>query len=231
MSHRSITKAAELLGISVENVYLESNGDGAWRLPAKNQWKSVEDAVLDFYRENGWGGFSGEADTILTTLKAASFSLLPTRFRSTFIEAIYAQNLAFSHDKVPVDEPIRNIENSTREQIIHNLSVMYSPEVLTTEWGTNDTNHATFFPNVTPEDALQLYDVLGKGRLTQIAREFAKSPYDYRKGWPDLTLFRGNELMFVEVKTMTDTIRASQRKTVSDVLVRLGLAVHIVIAC
>jgi hypothetical protein len=55
---------------------------------------------------------------------------------------------------------------------------------------------------------------------------FMRNPYDFRAGWPDLTIARENELRFVEVKT-TDKLHSSQKNTITEVLKPWGASVSV----
>lgn len=69
------------------------------------------------------------------------------------------------------------------------------------------------YPGVSAELLAGIVNALGTERRTTIMRRFATAPYEYRSGWPDLTLIRGNELRLVEVKT-SDRLHRSQLRWV-----------------
>ncbi|EGA7539754.1 VRR-NUC domain-containing protein [Salmonella enterica] len=54
-----------------------------------------------------------------------------------------------------------------------------------------------------------MFDTVGREKLFELAKVFAANPYQYRSGWPDLTLIRDKSIKFVEVKT-TDNLHKSQ---------------------
>ncbi len=91
-----------------------------------------------------------------------------------------------------------------------------------------DLEPLDFFPHLREWHFLELFEHLGRERLHDIAEVFSRDPYEYRKGWPDLTLWRDGEVVFKEVKAPGDQLHASQRKTIRDVLVPLGYSVTIV---
>ncbi len=70
---------------------------------------------------------------------------------------------------------------------------------------------------------LPLYKVLGRKSLVKIAEKFKKDPYEYRKGWPDLTLWKDDKLIFCEVKGPNDRILNSQRTIIDDFFHELQL--------
>jgi hypothetical protein len=76
------------------------------------------------------------------------------------------------------------------------------------------------------EEALAaIWRAMSPSRLGQLAG-FIFQNQDYRAGWPDLMLARGDELRFVEIKT-TDKLHTSQKTVVSKVLKPWGATVSV----
>lgn len=97
-------KTAKALGVNLIHLPLVAgNSKKEWRSPITGKFELVETAVLDYYLNDGWRGYSGEGGLILNLIKAMSFPNINIRNRSTFIEAIYAQNVAFESDRFEVD--------------------------------------------------------------------------------------------------------------------------------
>ena len=59
--------------------------------------------------------------------------------------------------------------------------------------------------------ALELLAVAGVDLLHRIATIFATNPYEYRRGWPDITMWKDGQLRFVEVKAPGDRLGKSQK--------------------
>jgi hypothetical protein len=59
--------------------------------------------------------------------------------------------------------------------------------------------------------------------MHRIASKFAQAPYEYRRGWPDITMWKGSELRFVEVKAPGDKLQQSQKTIVNEFAKPLGL--------
>lgn len=78
------------------------------------------------------------------------------------------------------------------------------------------------YPRVKFSFALELFSVINGERLLEIAQCFARKPYEYRSGWPDLTVMGKRGLRFVEVKT-TDRLHDSQMRFATEVASPLGL--------
>lgn len=207
-------KQAQRFGIEHEVVHLDGGGKD-WRFHRSEAYKPVELAVLDHFHAEGWHGCAAEGGLILTLIKAASFKALPVRHADTFIEALYAKNVAFPEDRFEHGELLAAIEQASPEQIARNWAVIAA--------SAGDTPR--FYPRVQRDHVVGLFNCLGGSGLRPIAELFAAASYGLRAGWPDLTLWRGDEVRFVEVKAPGDSMHASQARLISTVLVPLGLRV------
>lgn len=208
-------KQASRLGIEHEVVELERAAAKGWRFRPDIPMSGVEVAALDHYRHEGWSGAAAEGGLILTLIKAASFDPVPARLGDTFIEAIYAQNVAFDEDCFTHRQLLTTIRKASRKQIEANWKVLSATAGQT----------PAYYPSVRSEHVLELFDHLGVDRLHAIAERFATASYDLRAGWPDLTLWRDGEVRFVEVKAPGDSTHASQARLTSNLLVPLGFRV------
>ena len=206
---------AERLGIKHERLRLETSGPKQWRFASTDAFRTVEEAALASFLSDGWSGAAAEGGLILTLIKAASFARLPARSADTFIEALYQQNVAFEEDRYDAANLIEAVRGADLAQLEANWSVICA---------TAGTTPA-FYPRVTWDHVSGLFSALGTERLAKIAQLFAAAPYDLRAGWPDLTLWRGKELRFVEVKSPSDQMHASQARLISTILVPLGFDV------
>lgn len=68
------------------------------------------------------------------------------------------------------------------------------------------------YPGLTEEVMASLFLALGNERLAQITAAIMEAPYSYRAGWPDLTMTKGGQMLWAEVKT-TDRLHMSQIST------------------
>ncbi|PHR96741.1 MAG: hypothetical protein COA68_14745 [Oceanobacter sp.] len=208
-------RQAHRLGIEHEVVNLETGEKNNWRLQASDAWSSVEEAALAHYEQAGWTGTATEGGLMLTLLKAASFTKLDSRNAHTFIEALYAQNVSFDEDRFDTNQLIETVARATQGQLERNWKVISA---------TAEVSPA-FYPAVRLNHVIELFEHLGSDRLTQIAQLFAKAPYDLRAGWPDLTLWKGGDIRFVEVKAPGDSMHASQSRLISTILLPLEFRV------
>lgn len=203
------------LGIQHEVVLLEKGDGKDWRHGANGLWTTVETGVLEHYRSIGWDGAASEGGLILTLIKAASFEVLDARNSDTFVEALYAQNVAFEQDRFAPERLIATVSNATRRQIERNWKVI----------AASTGNSPAYYPSVREHHVTSLFDALGPKLLAEIATVFATAPYDLRAGWPDLTLWQGGKVKFVEVKGPSDSFHASQARLISKLLLPLGFDV------
>ncbi|MGY8873234.1 MAG: VRR-NUC domain-containing protein, partial [Pseudomonadales bacterium] len=97
---------------------------------------------------------------------------------------------------------IESILQTTREKFIANLE-----EIISKLRGTSLDNGLSL------EAGVAIFDALPRETLTKLATKFSEDPYGYRKGWPDLTLIKGDEIRLVEIKT-TDKLHKSQLITI-----------------
>jgi hypothetical protein len=86
---------------------------------------------------------------------------------------------------------------------------------------------SSIYPRVTAPFLLQLWYALGPEQLVAIAQKFFEKPYEYRAGWPDLTLIDGPGVHFVEVKT-TDRLHEAQLRFAAEVASPLALRCQVV---
>jgi hypothetical protein len=217
-SDRKLSKferQAERAGIAHEVIELHAGEPKLWRHHPDDAWASVEEATLAHYVAQGWSGAAAEGGLMLTLIKAASFARLQSRNADTFIEALYAQNVAFDEDRFTRGALINACGRATATQLSRNWALIAATAGET----------PAFYPQVRWHHVSGLFDALGTERLAAIARLFADAPYDLRAGWPDLTLWRDREVRFVEVKAPSDSMHASQMRLIATILKPLGYQV------
>jgi hypothetical protein len=152
---------------------------------------------------------------MLTLLKAASFERLPARHADHFVEGLYTPSTSPLIEWFDPNDLVRAVPGVTEARLRRNWDVISAT--------TRDS--PAYYPRVRWEHVLGLFEVLGAERLGRIAEVFATAPYDFRAGWPDLTLWRGGDLRFVEVKSPTDQMHASQARLITTLLLPLGFDV------
>jgi len=222
-------KAAEQLGIQHQEMRLiYSNKDKRWKVSNTCDTMKVEAAVLQIFHDDGWAGYPSEGGLILNSIKAASFKPLLKRDKMVYIEALYyinyeLRNKDVTFDEYEYDDLIENIRSSNIAQFSKNIEIMFDNSI-------SGSNVRDIFPDLQPQIMVEFYLHIGNERLARIAEIFAKDPYEYRKGWPDLTLWKpgSEQIIFREVKAPRDKIRPSQKKVIQDILLPLGYDVGII---
>lgn len=221
-------RTAKDLGINLIHLPLTmGNSKKEWESPISGNFVLVETAVLDHYRNDGWRGYSGEGGLILNLIKAMSFPKIDISNRSTFIEALYAQNVSFQRDRFEVAWLLQNVKDATPRQIKNNFEIMASRKAHTINYGsfTSTCNGSMLdhFPNLELYMFLELFDALGRDKLFDVASIFSSNPYSYRNGWPDITIWKNGEVKFFEVKAPGDKLHNSQKAIINTFLKPLGL--------
>jgi hypothetical protein len=223
----SLQSTAEKLGITYMDILLRRGPGKNWICPLSGQFLGVEEAVLAHFKTDGWRGYSGEGGLLLNLIKAMSFKSVAPRNRATYIEALYAHNVAFAEDRFPVEEMLAQVAISDRHVIERNFELMASREVLAVQYegfsSTSSTSMLDFFPGLERWMFVELLEVAGNALLHSIASKFSQSPYEYRRGWPDITMWKNGELRFIEVKSPGDRLYESQRVIVNEFAKPLGL--------
>lgn len=104
---------------------------------------------------------------------------------------------------------------------------MTSKEAYTINYGsfssTCSASMLDYFPKLQSYMFLELFDALGKDKLFDIAKIFSCDPYQYRKGWPDITIWKDGVVKFLEVKSPGDKLHNSQKIIINSILKPLGL--------
>ena len=167
---------------------LERGEAKMWRHQLGDPFTSVEQAALAHYQRKGWSGCAAEGGLMLTLIKAASFPEALTRACGHVVKSLYYHDVPGRLDHATL---ISNAAAADIERIARNWKVI----------SASSGHSPAFYPRVGWEHVEGLFNALGAARLTEIVRIFATAPYDLRAGWPDLTLWRGSEIRFVEVKS------------------------------
>jgi hypothetical protein len=98
---------------------------------------------------------------------------------------------------------VENVRTATRDQVSQNAKFM-----LSIRYGESDFTE--LFPDLEHWMFIGLFNALGTEKLYSIAKIFYEDPWRFRRGWPDITMWKGNEVRFLEVKARGDTIQKSQ---------------------
>ena len=217
MATTALQQTAEKSGFRCVPVSLRCGATGKqWLCPQRGVALSVERAVLSHFEREGWRGYWGEGGLLLTLIKAMSFRELDYDQRTRYIEALYTLAADAKYDmSYTVDDLLGNLRTATAAQVARNFDHMNSrgPFHETAERFTSSdsTSLQDNWPGLARWMVLELLEVAGHDILHRIASTFASNPYDFRRGWPDITMWKDGQLRFVEVKAPGDKIVSSQK--------------------
>ena len=187
ISRLPLAKQCSELSLKYENINLFYNG-------------RPEPALLAHYKSLGYIGISSEGIGILTVLKALMLDKLAKyntfRDREDACTRYLEAQLTILKDKT--DEIILSISSVSKNKFISNFQEIIAKPFIASE-----------YPELSIEFAIAMYDSINTNIYIAIARKLSEDPYTYRNGWPDLTLIKGGEVSFVEVKT-NDKLHESQ---------------------
>ena len=165
-----------------------------------------ESSLLSYYKSLGYEGVSYEGIGFLTVLKALMLDKLAdlNSFNDRSDACTRYLEAQFSILKDKTNEIISTIRTVTKDRFISNFKEIISKPFIALE-----------YPELSVDFAEALFNAIDKEVFVAVASKFAEDPYTYRSGWPDLTLIKGNEVLFIEVKT-TDKLHESQLITIPE---------------
>lgn len=210
----SLESAAKNLDVELIHLELERGGSlTSWKNPRTNKnWSLVEDAVLGYYEIDGWRGYTKEGGLLLTLIKAMSFQEIPQQYRVVLVESLYHHRSFYGFE---LEKFFYNIAHANEGQIKKNFKIMTDK---TAKWSILE-----YFPKLEEWMLLELFQSMGNARILDIARKFSEDPYEYRKGWPDLTIWKNDQTKFLEVKAPSDSLQKSQRIIINEFMKPLCL--------
>lgn len=191
MKSHSLKKQCETLSLPLEEIELSYTG-------------KPELALLKHFQTLGYIGSYIEGITFHTVLKALMLDKLaeinPFNDRDDACTRYLEAQLTIHKDRLT--ELIGSIHDVNKHVYSANLR-----EIL----GKSTIQY--LFPDLSFQCCLALFEAIELETFSKVTEKFAENPYVYRSGWPDLTLIKGAEVRFVEVKT-TDKLHESQLVTI-----------------
>ncbi|MCY4613784.1 MAG: VRR-NUC domain-containing protein [Nitrospira sp.] len=180
------------LGIGHERLEgLEFNGD-----PEKTVWK--------YFSENGYSGSYCEGGALLLLIRAAALETLErlNPFKSRQDACLRFTEAQLKIHENHISEIADAVEHADADMIVRGFGEIYRSLMI-----------QEHYPGLTEEAMVALFNAIGSARLRQFTEAIAEDPYQYRSGWPDLTLTNGQQFLWAEVKT-TDKLHMSQITTI-----------------
>lgn len=161
-------------------------------------------AALQYFQKEGYVGSILEGNFILTILKALMLDKLEeyNLFHDRKDARIRALSAQFVINKEYLNEIISSIRMVQREKFVSNIREI-----------TDEPLVQEFLPGISADIAIALFDATDLSIFEKIAIKLAEDPYEYSKGWPDLTIIKDKEVYLVEIKT-TDKLHSSQIKMI-----------------
>jgi len=201
--------------------------------------KRAEELVLSRFAEQGYSGSWCEGASFKLLMKAASLPfVLSQELTSPRIAADPVSTTTYFHRRLGVEVPWTERDGAVsaffeahcktflekREQLIACIRGASTRDVeLAIREICGNPFIRDWFPRVTPAFLAKLWRATGPDFVARIAEIFIRSPYDYRAGWPDLTLIGAEGVWLVEVKKNKDRFQTSQLRFARDIAKPLGL--------
>ena len=173
------------------------------KMSGLNFQQTPELASWRHFSSFGYAGGYCEGGPILLLIRSAALNVLShlntfgsrqdacTRFTEAQLTILHEHS----------DLILSAIRSADSQQVVQHFSEIYSSHLIQER-----------FPGLTPSAIASLFDALGGERLAQITSVIMEDPYLYRAGWPDLTMTKGPEMLWAEIKT-TDRLHMSQITT------------------
>ena len=211
----SLSEQCAFLNIPLDVIRLQRQ-NREWMFKAST-FNKPEPAAFAYFKDQGFTGTYCEGAAPLMIMKCACLDYLEeintlngrSDACTRYFEAQCAIHAHLAH------HIIAKIETSTETMVRANFREV-----------TSQPHYDALYPRMDEDALAAIWRAMSPSRLGQLAQMFMRNPYDFRAGWPDLTIARENELRFVEVKT-TDKLHSSQKNTITEVLKPWGASVSV----
>lgn len=190
-----------------------------------SSYRRPEEAVRAYYRLQGYDGTTCEGLGAFSLMRCGCLEILKKNFkrvgqfrvgkamaRQAACTVVFAR-LCDEYDD-DFSELLGCIASATDERMLNNIREMMS------ESGSNVEKYSE-------RELWALWRALGSSGLSAIANAFFQTRCFYDSGWPDLTLAKGSEVKFIEVKT-SDALSNWQRDTLRELLLPLNVDFSVV---
>ncbi len=181
--------AYKITQLKVEKVKV--GNETLWISPLTGEPVNIENAVLDYYVNQGWEGVFSEA---------LLFKLL--------IECITKDELfLFQINKIPryLTELHAIIDQLGSKELLLQIEKVLENGSLVAKLGKGK--------GITSTAIFSLFKGLGRDKILKLVENYEQ------RGWPDLFVYKGNDIRFVEVKSPTDRISNEQEQLVINQLI------------
>lgn len=206
----SIEEQCKHLNIPYRAIKSKFNSDGFYRFQWYDEnikrWMYPEDWVLNHFTNKGWIGVNCEGRFIVTILKyfcdtelsnhgqwSHSFLYIPKQ--SNYLKSVkqkHAENIKKCPDL---------ILNTAIETILTRFDYSKDPPKGTDPFMPQPLGYH-HVKNWDRELIRKAVNNIGRKKLVEIFHLIQNDPENYRFGWPDITMFKGEKAIFMEVKTI-----------------------------
>ena len=165
--------------------------------------KKPETDALKHFSAQGFIGAYCEGGPVLLLIRAAALDVLAqlnfSGRRDACTRFTEAQLTIYKESPELILNAVRNADVAQVES--HFKEIYMFPQI------------PEYYPGLTAGIMSSLFAAIGAERLAQITAAVMENPYSYRAGWPDLTMVKGSDMLWVEIKT-TDRLHISQIMTI-----------------
>lgn len=210
----SLDKQCDELKISLETLLLDYANDH-WMVHGV-KYARPESAALAQFRTTHWVGTDCEGTAVLMLMKAACLDYLASVNTFSCREDAcirYFEAQCIIHREKSKDI-ISEIERADETTVRSNLSEIIA-----------QPRYSTIYPAMEVDTLIAIWKAMTSSWLAHYASLLLVDS-SLRAGWPDLTLARGDALLFIEVKT-SDKLHASQHKILTSILGPSGANVSV----
>jgi hypothetical protein len=178
--------------------------------------KKPEIDALNHFCAQGFVGAYCEGKPILLLIRAAALNILAQlHFNGRSSACTFYTEAQLQHYSESSELILDAVRNANAAQIESHFNEMYKLPGMSGD-----------YPGLSTKIMSALFTAIGAERLAQITKAVMENPYLYRAGWPDLTMARGSEMLWVEIKT-TDRLHLSQIMTIFRMKSLLPGKVHV----
>lgn len=200
LKHRAWCKEIAKLPLAEQCLQLDITHEKLEGLP---YGKKPEIDGLNHFSAQGFVGAYCEGGAVLLLIKTAALDLLAelnfSGRRDACTRFTEAQLTIYKESSELILNAVRNADVTQVES--HFKEIYMFPQI------------PKYYPGLTAGIMSSLFTAIGAERLAQLTAAIMENPYSYRAGWPDLTMVKGSDMLWVEIKT-TDRLHISQIMTI-----------------
>ena len=210
-----LREQCDSIGIPFVQLPMQRSQD-SWIFGGKTFLKP-EPAAYAHFESHGFSGTFCEGAAPLMLMKCASLNFLANvntfNDRTDACLRYFEAQCAIHQSKS--NQIIDAIRSATTDLIRRHFAEIQSQPL-----------YSTLYPEMSSDGLLSIWNSLGSSGWAKVAESFLRDPYTFRAGWPDLAISDGYSIKLIEIKT-TDKLHSSQKTTISDLLLPLGISVSV----